>query len=144
MSGSGFLPDDGFMAEDSFVIAGNSQTTVKQVAESMKFLKAGPRMKLHFDHEEVRAAIVTCGGLCPGLNVVIRELVMSLAFSYKVQKVYGIRWGYKGFYSDPETHWTVLTPSSISDIHKYGGTILGSSRGGFNGEEDGMKIIKAL
>ena len=50
----------------------------------MKFLKAGPRMKLHFDHEEVRAAIVTCGGLCPGLNVVIRELVMSLAFSYKV------------------------------------------------------------
>jgi 6-phosphofructokinase 1 len=138
------LPEDGFMSDGNFVICGQSQVNIKEVAHSLKFLKAGPKMDLHFNHSEVRAAIVTCGGLCPGLNVVIRELVMSLHFNYAVKKVYGIKWGYKGFYSDPETHWFELKPKNISDIHKHGGTILGSSRGGFDSDENGMKILKAL
>jgi 6-phosphofructokinase 1 len=69
---------------------------------------------------------------------------MSLKFSYEAEKVFGIRWGYKGFYTNNFEHWFELTPSSVSDIHKFGGTILGSSRGGFSGDEDGLKILKAL
>jgi len=85
-------------------------------------------------------AIVTCGGLCPGLNVVIREIVMSLAFNYEVKEIYGIKWGYKGFYTDTDKNWVRLNPKDVADIHKMGGTILGSSRGGF----DGDKILAEL
>jgi len=55
-----------------------------------RFLRGGPRKNIYFQPEEVTAAIVTCGGLCPGLNVVIREIVMSLWYNYKVRKIYGI------------------------------------------------------
>lgn len=65
------------------------------------YVRAGPREKLHFNPETVNAAIVTCGGLCPGLNNVIREITRSLFFMYGIKgKVYGIVGGYKGFY-DP-------------------------------------------
>ena len=36
--------------------------------------RAGPREKIYFKPEQVKAAIVTCGGLCPGLNDVIRQV----------------------------------------------------------------------
>ena len=85
-------------------------------------------------------AIVTCGGLCPGLNVVLREIVMSLYYNYEVKEIYGIKWGYKGFYSDTDRSWIRLMPRDVSDIHKFGGTVLSSSRGGF----DGDKICDAL
>ena len=71
------------------------------------------------------------------MNVVIREIVMSLWYNYEVKEIFGIKWGYKGFYDET---WQKLTPSDVSEIHKKGGTILGSSRGGFDGE----KIIEAL
>ncbi len=83
---------------------------------------------------------MTCGGLCPGLNVVIRELFMSLHYNYEVSEVFGIKWGYKGFYTDVEKNWIKLTPEVVKNIHKEGGTILGSSRGGF----DADKIIDSL
>ena len=85
----------------------------------------------------MKAAIVTCGGLCPGLNVVIREVVMSLFYNYKVKEIYGIQFGYRGFYS---YDWLELTPEKVKSIHHLGGTILGSSRGGF----DADKILEAL
>ncbi|KAF1887052.1 hypothetical protein Lal_00046290 [Lupinus albus] len=91
------------------------------------FRRAGPRQKVYFDADEVRAAIVTCGGLCPGLNTVVRELVCSLYHMYGVKKVIGINGGYKGFYARNTIN---LTPKSVNDIHKRGGTVLGSSRGG--------------
>ncbi len=103
-------------------------------------MKAGPRKDIFYDPSKVKCAIVTCGGLCPGLNVVIREIVMSLWFNYEVKDIYGIKWGYKGFYTDIEQNWIKLTPTVVSSIHKEGGTILGSSRGGF--DED--KILNAL
>eukprot|EP00557_Chaetoceros_sp_GSL56_P002369 CAMPEP_0176487752 /NCGR_PEP_ID=MMETSP0200_2-20121128/6315_1 /TAXON_ID=947934 /ORGANISM="Chaetoceros sp., Strain GSL56" /LENGTH=542 /DNA_ID=CAMNT_0017884633 /DNA_START=71 /DNA_END=1696 /DNA_ORIENTATION=+ len=99
------------------------------------FIRAGPRKILHFDPKTVNAAIVTCGGLCPGLNNVIREITNSLIFMYGIKgKVYGIRGGYKGFY-DPAYPPVELTPELVEDIHHIGGTVLSSSRGGFDLEK---------
>lgn len=78
LGGSKFLPIDSFMIEDAFVVAAKDHRTIKDVATSLKFIKAGPRKDIFFNTDQVKAAIVTCGGLCPGLNVVIREIVMSL------------------------------------------------------------------
>lgn len=105
---------------------------------SIKYTLAGPRKMIFHHPENVKAAIVTCGGLCPGLNVVIREIVMSLWFSYGVKDVVGIRWGYKGFAKQEE--WVKLEPRTVKGIHEKGGTILGSDRGGF----DCDMIIQAL
>lgn len=65
---------------------------------------------------------------------------MSLHYNYEVSEVFGIKWGYKGFYTDVEKNWIKLTPEVVKNIHKEGGTILGSSRGGF----DADKIIDSL
>lgn len=127
------------MQDDAFVIALKDHTTMREIIHSLKFLKGGPREYVFFDPKKVRAAIVTCGGLCPGLNVVIREIVMSLHFNYEAQEIWGVKWGYKGFYTSEET-WQRLTPSSVKNIHKLGGTMLGSSRGGFHAD----KILDAL
>lgn len=105
---------------------------VKQKKVSKAFVRAGPRKNLHFHPETVNAAIVTCGGLCPGLNNVIREITNSLIFTYGIKgKVWGIRGGYKGFY-DPSFPPIELTTELVENIHHTGGTMLGSSRGGFD------------
>lgn len=117
-----------------------------RIEDTKKWLRAGPRKYLYFEPSQVKvsqycniiqAAIVTCGGLCPGLNVVIRELYMSLHYNYGAQEVYGIQYGYKGFYS---YDWIKLDASIVKGVHSKGGTILGSSRGGF----DLNKMIDAL
>lgn len=130
------------MQDDAFVIALKDHSTMKEVVHSLKFLKGGPREYVFFDPKKVRAAIVTCGGLCPGLNVVIREVVMSLHFNYEAQEIWGVKWGYKGFYSkkteedgQQSDFWEKLTPSNVKNIHKLGGTMLGSSRGGFQADK---------
>lgn len=87
---------------------------------------------------------MTCGGLCPGLNVVIREIVMSLWYNYGCRSIYGIKYGYRGLFENPD-YWIELTPKVVTNIHHEGGTILGSSRGGYKGEEEiGLKIIAEL
>eukprot|EP00927_Polykrikos_kofoidii_P031734 TRINITY_DN27223_c0_g2_i1.p1 TRINITY_DN27223_c0_g2~~TRINITY_DN27223_c0_g2_i1.p1 ORF type:complete len:2094 (-),score=374.61 TRINITY_DN27223_c0_g2_i1:88-6090(-) len=91
-----------------------------------QMLRSGPREELHFNPSESSAVIVTCGGICPGLNSVIREIVMTLK-SYKVSKVYGCIGGYKGMVT-PEA-WIELTEEKVQDIHMKGGTILVSDRG---------------
>jgi len=102
-------------------------------------LRAGPRKNVFFNSEDVRACIVTCGGLCPGLNVVIREIVNCLYFNYRVKAVYGIRYGHKGFY---KYDWEELTPESVLNIHHLGGSVLGSSRGGFDIDKILDQVIK--
>ena len=92
------------------------------------FELAGPRKNIFFDPSKVRAAIVTCGGLCPGLNAVIRGLVLQLWFSYHCKDILGIRYGYQGL-GDQGLTPIQLTPKDVSDIHSKGGTMLGSSRG---------------
>ncbi len=96
--------------------------------EDHRFEKAGPRAKLYFQPAYTRAAIVTCGGLCPGLNNVIRSAYRQL-ISYGVQEVLGIRYGYMGL--DPANGFAPvrLNGDMVDDIHYDGGTILGSARG---------------
>lgn len=137
--GAGFLPKEAFVLDEYFVTASNEYSSYWDIAQSVKFVKAGPRAEIFHNPDKTRVCIVTCGGLCPGLNVVIRELFMTLHFNYGVNKVYGVKWGYKGFYTDPD-HWIELTVDFVKNIHKEGGTILGSSRGGFNAD----KILDAL
>jgi 6-phosphofructokinase 1 len=90
---------------------------------------AGPRPYIYFDPSKTRAAIVTCGGLCPGINDVIRSIVFTLYFSYGVQHIFGIRYGLQGFIPKYGHDLMELTPQIVSNIHELGGTILGTSRG---------------
>ncbi|KAL4178598.1 hypothetical protein AMTRI_Chr13g83070 [Amborella trichopoda] len=101
------------------------------------FRRAGPREKVYFEPEEVCSCIVTCGGLCPGINTVIREIVCGLNYMYGVTEIMGIKGGYRGFYS---SNTIPLSPKSVNDIHKRGGTILGTSRGG----HDTTKIVDSI
>ncbi|KAL3655622.1 ATP-dependent 6-phosphofructokinase 3 [Castilleja foliolosa] len=109
----------------------------KDTPRGIHFRRAGPREKTYFASDEVLACIVTCGGLCPGLNTVIREIVQSLDNMYGANKVLGIVGGYMGFYSK---NTIPLTPKIVNDIHKRGGTILGTSRGG----HDTTKIVDSI
>jgi 6-phosphofructokinase 1 len=97
--------------------------------DEMLFEKAGPREKIFFDPAQSRAAIVTCGGLAPGLNNVIRSLVMELHYHYGVPSIWGIPKGFKGLNPAAGLAPLELTPDLVDDIHTEGGTILGSSRG---------------
>ncbi len=93
------------------------------------FELAGPREKLFFDASKTRAGIVTCGGLCPGLNNVIRSLFLELHHRYGVKEVLGFRDGYQGLDPARAREPIVLTPDYVDDIHREGGTVLGTSRG---------------
>ncbi|MGL5722305.1 MAG: ATP-dependent 6-phosphofructokinase [Brevinema sp.] len=94
------------------------------------FERAGPRKRMYFDPKKSHAAIITCGGICPGLNDVIRSIVRELTYSYGVRSISGISYGYRGLV-DLKKHKPIsLDPDSVDQIHRSGGTILGSSRGG--------------
>lgn len=92
------------------------------------FERAGPRKMITGDPEGMTAGLLTCGGICPGLNDVIRGLVMSLSHHYGVKRILGIRYGYAGLTPDglPPIE---LTPDNVDEIHRDGGTMLGVSRG---------------
>ncbi|GMN41055.1 hypothetical protein TIFTF001_010260 [Ficus carica] len=116
-----------------FVVA-EQNVVRKDSPRGVHFRRAGPRQKVYFKSDEVRACIVTCGGLCPGINTVIREVVCGLNYMYGVDDILGIEGGYRGFYSRNTLR---LTPKVVNDIHKRGGTILRTSRGG----HDTHKIV---
>lgn len=97
--------------------------------ETLQFELAGPRAKLFFDSASVCAGIVTCGGLCPGLNNVVRSLVRELWFGYGVRQILGFRDGYMGLDPARGRAPLELNPDAVDDIHKEGGTVLGTSRG---------------
>ncbi|ESQ54662.1 hypothetical protein EUTSA_v10025029mg [Eutrema salsugineum] len=109
----------------------------KDGPRGIHFRRAGPRQKVYFESDEVHACIVTCGGLCPGLNTVIREIVSSLSYMYGVKRILGIDGGYRGFYAK---NTVSLDSKAVNDIHKRGGTILGTSRGG----HDTVKIVDSI
>jgi 6-phosphofructokinase 1 len=102
-------------------------------------VRAGPREKVYFAPEEVHAAIVTCGGLCPGINDVIRSIVGTLEEGYGVTKISGIRYGFSGFWEEGFENME-LSKKVVSKAHKQGGSILGSARGG--GDVD--KIVDSI
>jgi len=128
------LADSGaFTADDELmVVKPNLKVLLDQVKNNQDpeaFEIAGPREKIYFEPNKVRAAIVTCGGLCPGLNSVIRSLVLQLWHRYGCQYVEGIRGGYHGLSASTKNHFSGLSPDDVEDIHTQGGTILGTSRG---------------
>jgi 6-phosphofructokinase 1 len=97
--------------------------------DDLAFEKAGPRKQIYFDPRKVRAAIATCGGLCPGLNNVIRSICIQLRYGYGVtNEVLGIPYGYLGMNPANGLLPIPLTPDRVADIHKQGGSIVGSSR----------------
>ncbi|AEM70831.1 6-phosphofructokinase [Allomuricauda ruestringensis DSM 13258] len=102
--------------------------------------KAGPRQNIFFDAKNTTAAIVTCGGLCPGINNVIRGLVMALHYFYGIKKIIGIPYGYEGLNPEKGHDFVELTPDKVKDIHQFGGTFLGSSRG----EQDVSVMVDTL
>ena len=104
-------------------------TAVKNGKEPLSFERAGPRRKIYFDPSKLRCAIVSCGGLCPGTNDIIRSLVLALHYNYGVHNICGIRYGLQGFISSYEHELMELTPETVSNIHESGGTVLGTSRG---------------
>ncbi|MFN4196752.1 MAG: ATP-dependent 6-phosphofructokinase [Caldimicrobium sp.] len=127
------LPHQCFVSDEHRVsLRVNAKYLEETLSEGKKFPSlelAGPRPHIYFDPSKVKAGIVTCGGLCPGINDVIRSIVMTLYYSYKVNKVLGFKYGLQGFipkYGHPVVE---LTPEVVKDIHAMGGTFLGTSRG---------------
>ena len=99
------------------------------------FELAGPRDRIYFDPRTLRCGIVTCGGLAPGLNNVVRGLVLELWNAYGVRHIVGFRYGYEGLISRLGHPPMSLTPDEVGPIHHEGGTVLGTSRGSQNAAE---------
>jgi 6-phosphofructokinase 1 len=122
-----------FVKDDERVLFHSGLSEVKEYVEGGQtlpsFEKAGPREKIYFDPSKLRCGIVTCGGLCPGLNSVIRAITLSLYHNYGVRTVYGFPYGYEGLTYRYGHKPVELTPALVDRIHQQGGTILGSSRG---------------
>ncbi len=105
------------------------KTTISEKKEPPSLELAGPRKYIYFDPAKVKAGIVTCGGLCPGINDVIRSIVMTLYYSYGVDKIIGFKYGLQGFIPKYRHPVVELSPEVVKDIHSMGGTFLGTSRG---------------
>lgn len=118
-----------FVSDDERVRYQVEQGTGRDLPDNIFFEKAGPREKLFFDPAATKAAIVTCGGVCPGLNNVIRSVFLELHYNYGVKQVMGIRYGYAGLNPKAGLPPIELTPEIVSKIHEDGGTMLGTSRG---------------
>jgi 6-phosphofructokinase 1 len=116
--------DDGALVPETIV----SRNGAAQKSEQF-FELAGARSKLFFSPARTRAGIVTCGGLCPGLNDVIRSLFFELHHAYGVKEVLGFRWGYQGLDPKQGEKPLVMTRSMVDGIHLQGGSMLGTSRG---------------
>lgn len=97
--------------------------------QPLTFEVAGPRERIFFDPVKTTAAVMTCGGLCPGLNDVIRGIVMELWHRYHVTEIAGIRYGYEGLVPKHRHTPLKLRPETVSNIQSFGGTMLGTSRG---------------
>ena len=129
--------EDKILLDDSFTSVSGALTRSERLPA---FELAGPRRSIFFDPAKTSCAIVTCGGLCPGINDVIRGLTMQAYSRYGVQKIYGIRYGYEGLIKDYGHPVSELTPDAVRNIHTLGGSILGTSRG----PQDAVKIVERL
>ena len=122
-----------FVSDSDNVLYHSDQRKIKEflgAGEDLPFFEmAGPREKIYFDPSKLKCGIVTCGGLCPGVNDVIRAIVLGLFYHYGVETVFGFRYGYEGLTYRHGHVPLELKPDIVGDIHKKGGTILGSSRG---------------
>lgn len=127
MSGVHFVDD-----EENMLFHSNLkeiEALLKAGKKAPSFELAGPREKIYFDSSKLKCGIVTCGGICPGINDVIRAIVLSLYHHYGVKTIYGFPYGYEGLSPKYQHVPLELLPKNVLDIHQKGGTILGSSRG---------------
>jgi len=135
-----------FVSDDEKILVINSKRELDEWSKKgipiPCFEKAGPRQKIFFKPGETISAIVTCGGLCPGLNSVIRAIVYMNYYRYHNRITYGIKYGYEGFIDKYEHEIINLTPDVVENIHKIGGTMLGSSRGPQDVGEIVDKLVK--
>ena len=122
-----------FVRDDERVLYHDRLRDIKAFLDEGKtpprFDLAGPREKIYFDPSKLKCGIVTCGGLCPGLNDVIRAIVLGLFHHYGVRTVFGFRFGFEGLTHCHGHTPFELNPESVKDIHRLGGSILASSRG---------------
>lgn len=111
------------------LVASTDDELSETAGEPPSFEAAGPRARLFFDPAQTSCGVLTCGGLCPGLNDVIRSITLTLRHGYGIERVLGFRYGYAGL-ADPSWQQPMqLTPERVRTIHENGGTILGTSRG---------------
>ena len=122
-----FTPDSKRVLYNIYLEHYKDFTTLEGVP--LSFEVAGPREKIFFDPVQTKAAIVTCGGLCPGINDVIRSIIMELFYRYGVRNAVGIKYGFQGLIPKYGHQVIDLTPDIVKDIHTSGGSILSSSRG---------------
>jgi len=132
--------------EDTEIVVMNSHTDWNHAKDFKPiFIEvAGPRKDIYFDAGKVKAAIVTCGGLCPGLNNVIRDITYTLRLQYGVNNVIGFSNGYMGFLPEFKLPIIDLTLERVRDIHREGGTILGSSRGHGDRKSDIVDCLERM
>jgi 6-phosphofructokinase 1 len=131
------VEEDRILFDDTISMAVARWTPVDQLPS---LEPGGPRKQIYFDAAKTRVGIVTCGGLCPGLNDVIRGLVLELSRHYEVRRIVGFRNGYRGFVPRYGEDVVDLTPEVVAHIDDEGGTILGTSRG----QQDPEEIVDAL
>jgi 6-phosphofructokinase 1 len=139
----GRVIEKSFVREEDQVLVYDSREYLENQAPGEKplwFEQAGPRAKIFFDPSKVHCAIVTCGGLCPGTNDVIRAIVLELYYLYNVRHIYGVRYGLQGFIPRYGHDLVDLIPDLVANIHTFGGTILSTSRG----PQDTGEIVDAL
>ncbi len=133
-----------FVRDEERILVNAYEDDVVRAAKSgqkpLSFERAGPRSKIYFDPSKLRCAVVSCGGLCPGTNDIIRAIVLALYYNYGVHNICGIRYGLQGFISSYGHELVDLTPESVSSIHESGGTVLGTSRG----PQDIESIVDAM
>ena len=122
-----------FVSDNERVVVDVQEASlIEQIKQGQRpdcFELAGPRANIFFDPSKLRCALVTCGGLCPGLNDIIRSIVLELHWGYGVRSIYGIRYGLEGFIPKYGHSIIDLTPDYVVNIHERGGSVLGSSRG---------------
>ncbi len=136
ISADHFIQDGQRLLVDHYITA--SSPVPKSEAASLEL--AGPRETIYFDPSKVKAAVVTCGGLSPGLNDVIRAVVMELFYRYGVSNIIGVKFGFQGLISRYGHPIVELTPNIVKDIHMLGGSILASSRG----KQDIVEMVDSL
>jgi len=118
--------------EDRILIDVNVNRACLQRADGSippSYEQAGPRSHIFFDPSKLKCALVMCGGLCPGLNDLIRSIVLELHYGYGVRNIFGVRYGLRGFIPRYGYDLMELTPNAVLNIHERGGTLIGSSRG---------------